>query len=458
MGSMPTTATRPVPLLRRGRGRVAVHDPETLLALASKVARTAARDGKAATAASAPMGVFNVVKLDVDRARGIADPKFSPERTPTAEAIQLCFKQLAERPVSWPELLSGALRPPRDRIMWLAALRREDPRDGLSDELVAHALGLVAAHHGALTLTLREYTHSRDALVAEDRALHRAQGVLERVLPTGNQILAYTGFKWENALKLAGMTSAARQHERHRKPPPQQPGMPVAELAAIYAALNGMWPSAVTLRHFADSCNARVAASSGPMGPYREHAAALLRVAGIAPPTRTRGGGKAKRMTYRYPSGGIPGAPPRNPRRNCAEGTERPTMTRRRHLHGEERRALAVLSLRVWLAALPADARRVRSEYVVWQVGTQWTRAGAFDEGLGGFSALKREAAKENARVRQAGGDTLADALGSARSIRTEHRVLAPPRTVAKPEPVLFAEALRAVLSGPTTEALAPKQ
>ena len=157
---------------------------------------------------------------------------------------------------------------------------------------------------------------------------------------------------------------------------------------------------------------------AGPIGPQRDKAAELLRAEGIDPPSaKPRRLGKGKRLSYRYPTAGIPGAPPRNARRSGSEPDRRPT---KRYLYDEERHTFAVLSLRVWLASLPADARRVRSQYAAWQAGTQWTTPSVFDKGLGGFSALKDQADEENARVREAGGDPLADALARAASIRPD--------------------------------------
>ena len=98
------------------------------------------------------MAAFNVVKLDVDRARGIIEPKTNAERTPTADAIQMRFKELAGRPVPWPELVEVALRPPDKRPMWLGVLRRDDARADLTDALVAHALQRVAHERGAATV------------------------------------------------------------------------------------------------------------------------------------------------------------------------------------------------------------------------------------------------------------------------------------------------------------------
>jgi hypothetical protein len=147
-----------------------------LLELTANVVRAAVRAGDAPSPAAVSMAVFNAAKVGVDRARGIPDPERTLDRTPTAQAIQLRFKQLAGRPIPWPELLSGALRPARQRVMWLAALRREDRRDDLSDELVTHALWLVATHKGAETLSTREYVQRREKLVAQDRELQRRGG------------------------------------------------------------------------------------------------------------------------------------------------------------------------------------------------------------------------------------------------------------------------------------------
>ena len=67
------------------------------------------------------------------------------------------------------------------------------------------------------------------------------------------------------------------------------------------------------------------------------------------------------------------------------------------------RRELAVISLRMWLAGLAAGDKRVRAEYVRWQVGSDWTTASSLGRHrVGSFAELKREASDENARVRLA--------------------------------------------------------
>jgi len=80
--------------------------------------------------------------------------------------------------------------------MWLAALRREDRRDDLTDEIVTHALWLVAADRGSDTLALREYAQRRDRLIARDGERQGDDGALAALLPTSNQILAHCDLKW----------------------------------------------------------------------------------------------------------------------------------------------------------------------------------------------------------------------------------------------------------------------
>lgn len=64
--------------------------------------RSAVCAGETIVAERVSMPAFNRVKLDVDRARGLTDPRRDPERTPTADAIQMRFKELAGRPVACP--------------------------------------------------------------------------------------------------------------------------------------------------------------------------------------------------------------------------------------------------------------------------------------------------------------------------------------------------------------------
>jgi len=185
---------------------------------------------------------------------------------------------------------------------------------------------------------------------------------------------------------------------------------------------------------------------NGPVGPVRDEAAKLLRAEGVEPPTRTRGGGKGRRMVFRAPVNGIPGAPLRDREDRREQMAETPRL---RELQLE----YAILSLRVWLAGLTGNDPRPRSAYLAWQAGSVWMAPSAFDkEARGGFSALKRRAAAENARVRRTGGDPLADATTRANAVITELAELYAAGTVRQPEPVPFGEVLRAVMDGPHAE------
>jgi hypothetical protein len=440
---------------QRGRGRTATHDAETLFDLVAAVARAAVTAGRARVPERVAMAAFNVVKLDVDLARGIADPKTSPERTPTADAIQMRFKELAGRPVGWAELVEVALRPPDKRPMWLGVLRRDDARDDLTDALVAHALQRVAHERKAATVARNEYAETQQELVAADRDLYGDDGLLEELLPTDNQILVYCDRSWPNALKLAGLKHYS-QPRSVRNPQPSKnllPSMPYAEMVAFYAALNGHWPSDFVLLHFAAACNIRMEAKlTADVQATRNEAARLLTAAGVASPLGTRPRDGARLPTYRFPVNGIPGAPLRGSDPARARPGENPRLD-------ALRQELAVSSLRVWLAGLAAGDKRVRAAYVRWQVGSDWTTASSFDRHrLGSFSELKREANDENARLRQAGGDPLADALAGAAVIRADIQALRNAGSAQQPDPVPFADALRTVLAGPHGEVQPPKQ
>jgi hypothetical protein len=357
------------------RGRKAAHGPETLLDLVAEVARAAASASAALVPEQVSMPGFNRTKLGVDRARGIADPRTDPERTPTADAIQMRFKELAGRKVPWSELVEVALRAPEKRTMWLAALGREDARHDITDVLVVHALRRVAHELGGDGLGLHGYGKTRDRLVRQDRAVHGEDGVLDRLLPTANQVLAYCDMSWREALDLAGLRprpsrgpSPASPGRAARTRPRLNPipGMPPVQVIAFYRALNGHWPSKPTLLHFAGTCGIRMAEPKGAMAPLRVEADQPLSAAGHEPPKRTCGGGKGKRLAYRYPVDGIPGAPLRDPDARRGQLVTNPAVK-------ALRRERALTSVRMWLASTSAQDKRTRHEYVRWQAGTGWT-------------------------------------------------------------------------------------
>ena len=167
------------------------------------------------------------------------------------------FKQLAGRAVPCRELVDGALRTGCRRTMWLSALRREPTREGLTDEVVIRALHYVAARLSAPTVVQREYVQTRAQLVADDKRRSGDDGVLERLLPTGNQILVYCD-GWPNALKLARLARPQAIPSVSPTPPPQPPGLPVAPAVALFAALNNRWPSYPVLLDSARRCDLRL--------------------------------------------------------------------------------------------------------------------------------------------------------------------------------------------------------
>jgi hypothetical protein len=219
-------------------------------------------------------------------------------------------------------------------------------------------------------------------------------------------------------------------------------------VASLAPALNNCWPTYDVLRHFATSCDIRMQGKpSTGIRPERAEAARLLEAAGISPPRGAHGGGTGQRLSYRYPANGIPGARRRDPDRRRARPGENPRVD-------ALRREFAVIALRVWLVGLAAGDKRVLAEYVRWQVGSNWaTSSSLARHQLGSFSELKREASDENTRVRQSGGDPLADALARAEVGRSELQTAREADAVQQPDPVPFADALRAVLAGPHGEA-----
>lgn len=419
-----------------------MHHPEALLDLVGAVARSAAEDGHVVAAERISMPVFNRVKLDVDAARGIADPRTSPERTPSADAIQMRFKQLAGAPVKWKELVRLSLLPFEKRTMWLSALQREDARADLSDRGIALALRRVAAELSAATVTRDEYVEASEKLIAEDAARYGEEGLLAKLLPTGGQVMHYCK-TWEAALRLAGLEVPATKRPVAPLPPPQPSGLPLVQAMAHYAALNGVWPSRPTLRDFATTCGFALPAYKGAnWDELIRKAAALLAQHGVEPPPAVRAKplGKGKRLTYRYPANGVPGAPP-------ASGAPRDDRARL-----ALRRELAVLGVRVWLAAVRPGDSTSQDSYRRWRRGTDFLAPNKFKD-FGGFTRMKREALDENARARQEHGEEVPRAAFA----RVEEVVaqLARPLGVSH---VPFGDALCAVLHGPHVERQPPRQ
>lgn len=438
-GGVPVT-TPPTP--PRARGAVAVHDGEALLDLVRGVAEAAVADPTSAVVVPQriSMRVFNRAKVAFDRARGISDPATDPERTPTANAILMRFNDGAARRIGWGDIVAAAFL--ADRSMWLAAARRAEAADPVDDQRVGFALRLVANRLNAATLSRPRYRDTRDKLVADDEARHGEDAILARLLPTLNQIEGQT--RWKHALRLAGMDAPAAAPARRSKPGSSAgatvDGLPVEQAIAHYAALNRAWPSYLTLLAWAR--DSRFAMQDRPRGgwkPVIAEARELLIGAGIEPPPGDgpRPLGKGKRLRYRYPVDGVPGAPPR--------ADEVATV---RTAKFEE---LCVLALRIWLADVGGRGGTTREDYLSWQVGTGWPAPSKFAP-YGGFKALRARAREANAAERRQHGQPLTDM--TRRRAETLRRHL----TTATPDPVPFPDALKVVLARPHADGQPPKQ
>lgn len=430
------------PTAARARGAAVAHDDEALLDLVRGVAESAAADP--ANGVVVPqhisMRVFNRAKVVFDLARGISDPASDPERTPTANAILMRFNDCAARRIAWGDIATAAFL--ADPSMWLAAARRAEAAEPVDEQRVGFALRLVANRLQAATLSRPQYRDTRDKLVADDEARHGEDAILPRLLPTLTQIEGQ--MRWKDALRLAGMdtsaTSPARGAGRHPAGGTTVDGLPVEQATAHYAALNRAWPSYLTLLAWAR--DSRFAMQDRPRGgwkPVIAGARELLIGAGVEPPPGDgpRPLGKGKRLQYRYPVDGVPGAPPR--------ADEVATV---RTAKFEE---LCVLALRIWLVEVGVRGGTTREGYLSWQVGTGWPAPSRFAP-YGGFKTLRARAREANAAERRRHGQPLTDM--TRRRAETLRRHL----TAATPGPVPFADALRAVLAGPHAEGQPPKQ
>jgi len=428
------------------------------------------------------MPVFNRVKPVVDAARGITDQK-DRDRTPSAEAIHLRFNKAAERvarKVSWHDIVAVSLLP--DHRMWLSALgRREEEKVPL--RVLVHALRYVACQLGTDELRRQDYQRKRDDCVAADRARFGLDGVLARILPTLNQVEGQ--YKWNEALKASGLRQGSRvlrgasaRHPHARPQPPSANRQPrprryaIAQAIACYAALNDCWPSRVALRAFAR--HAELALPDIVDTDWRalcNEADELLRADGLAAPAASRparSGGRGKRLTFSYPTNGIPGAPAlvTKPAPPAAAAADPETQIDR----AERMRGRCVLGLRVWLASLTSRDKRTRAAYVEWATRSGWPSADTVSR-HGGFAALRLEAEAENARDRRRHGTPLPnDVLArveklNAEQAEAEARQRASHRAEPTPSaaddqapPPTFSEALRAVLAGPRATVEAPRQ
>jgi hypothetical protein len=414
------------------------------LDLVAAVARRAVVEdpGRTPTAGGVSMPVFNRVRGVVDGERGVGAD--SAERIPTAERIRQRFNEGARVPLSWAQIVDGALREDRSRTMWLAAAQREPAAAWMGDRHVVFALRRVARALGQDWLAPRDYGRTRDTMVREDAKTMGEEGVLAGLLPTLQQVEGRWGFK--GALKLAGLRQRPLRLADHYT---QAPGLALVDATALYAALNQRWPSGPVLAAWASHCGFALQDVKGQrLGDVREAAAALLRQHGHDPPRAApKGLGQGKRLSYLYPTPGVPGAPAAN--RTAAS------------LKPDRYRELCVLCLRIWLSELTPRDGRTQRDYGAWVSGSGWVAHSRFRQ-VGGFAKLKKQAERANARARQAHGVAVpeqARARAAQLNQRRQRRKRdSPPAAGRLPAQFAFAAALEAVLRGPHCKGQPPKQ
>lgn len=457
---------------------VSAHHDEDVLDLVAEVARAAANNPKeprVAVSEEVSVPAFNRTKASVDRARGIADPVNDPSRTPTAEAVLGRFRKLAGEKVEWRDIVEASLKP--DRSMWLSALRREAARADLPVELIVHALRYVANHLGQDGLDLGDYRRGRENALAGEREQLGEQGVLADLLPTAGQIEGQLG--WKPALEAAGLRdrskgalSAAGGTRRGAPPPPPEPGMPLVAAVAFYAALNGSWPSYTVLRSFAQHADFALASKEQCRSWAEVISAARELLVGegldVPPGEGPKPLGKGKRLKFRYPVAGIPGAPPARPRAARVSGNGQSAKPRQRGAEVEGlRQEWCIIALRIFLAQLRSGDSAGQRAYADWRRDTGWPPHGAFNK-HGGLEVLRSEARRANAQEQRLTGKPVSDATLArgeeltARFRPAKDRDQSKPGAGAGTQPrvasVPFEEAVRAVLVGPTAEAMPPKQ
>jgi len=446
----------------RQRGAIAAHDDDALLDLVAAVARAAVQDPARALLVPERISVrmFNAAKLDVDRARGLADPLTDPQRTPTGAAIIMRFNVGDARSIAWQEIVTAALRP--DRSMWLAAVRRAEPVEPVADGQLIFALRFIAERLGTSSLSRGRYHDKREELVAEDVARHGDDALLPGLLPTLNQIDGQ--MRWKDALKLAGLAQTQAANGARLGLARQAAGLPAVQAMALYAAVNDRWASRVTLQAFA--IDSRFALASRKGADWKlviADARVLLEREGMPVPIgdAPKAMGRGKRLSYRYPVNGVPGAPvPSHLRRHStAPADPQPDPD-----EPAKHRELCVTGLRVWLASLNTRDKRTCAAFATWRAGKGWPSQSKFAR-HGGFSALKAEAVAADERDRSAHGEPVPhDLLRRADQLKREldkllvDRVAGPAPHVEAAGPPSFGEMLRAAAAGPHAVGAPPKQ
>lgn len=248
--------------------------------------------------------------------------------------------------------------------------------------------------------------------------------------------------------------------------------MPLATAAALYAALNWTWPSYTVLRSFAQHADFALTTKEQGRSWADVISAARELLVGegldVPPGDGPKPLGKGKRLKFRYPINGIPGAPPARTRAARASGDGNEPKPRQRADEAERlRREWCVIALRVFLAQLRASERDGQRDYADWRQGTGWPAHGELTR-RGGLELLRTEARKANAAEQRRTGKKVSDAAlvrgeeltARFRPAKGRGKSRAATAAVTRPQvtPVRFEETVRFVLGALTAEAMGPKQ
>lgn len=299
---------------------------------------------------------------------------------PTANAIHLRFNR-HQGGFSWGYIVAAAFAEGPSRAQRLALFRREPRGKELDTSHAVFALRLVAAELGR-SFRDDEYEPALERLIARERRRLGADSQLEDLLPTKAQIMRLLDGNWEAGLKLAGLEPYERQRQKVFR---KRNAMPMEEAAALFAELNGRWPSNPELHRWALDAHVGMRAPSYASTWWSETldlATELLNARGIPVPTERPKAGRPRKgevRTYVLPPEPLPYSPPG------------------RNVWSTE---AVIAALREWDRSLPAGVKRTSPRYGIdiAEHAEEWpSPATVIDHG--GFRLLAREAIRRNTAV-----------------------------------------------------------
>jgi hypothetical protein len=196
---------------------------------------------------------------------------------PTAHALCMRLGR------GWREILHDALSPHRDHAQIEATRKQTDERSDLDYRHVRFAIRMVAGARGQDTLTPDEYMETREKIIAADRR-RSTGGVLERLLPTANQIRWVMGNDegaWQRA--VADVAGLRAPRKRGRGP---AKGMPIVDAYVLYVKVAGCRVAKNELIRFAADSGFKTAKREAgkPWSEYEREVAERLAKLGLAIP------------------------------------------------------------------------------------------------------------------------------------------------------------------------------